>query len=110
MVKHVNVIELCGDVRLQWKCVGGGGGWRLSRQEAKVCLSPPAVCLAKERRCRDSNGLSMREGGEGEGGREKREGRAGSEGFTARSLEFQVMDMLELVLTKPAVFLPAWER
>lgn len=60
-----------------------------------MCLSP-AVCLARERRCRDSNGLSMRIEGGSERKRKKRQAE-GSKGFTARSLAFQVMDMLVLV-------------
>lgn len=59
-----------------------------------MCLSP-AVCLAKESRCRKrQRAQHENRGREREGKKRKVEG---SKGFTARSLAFQVMDMLVLV-------------
>lgn len=61
-----------------------------------LSLLTPAVCSARESRCREGDRLSVRMGGGRERKRKERKAE-GSKGFTARSLAFQVMDMLVLV-------------
>ena len=64
-----------------WVCGGDGGGGR-------GCVDSGGFVGGKV----DRNRRGGERGGEGEGGREG--GREGSKRFTARSLEFQVMDLL----------------
>lgn len=82
-----------------WVVVEAGGGKGVSRS-LPSCLFGHKKAMCKPPWAQHGNK------GVGERGRQKKW--EGSKGFTARSRTSQVMDMLELVQSKPAAFLSFW--
>lgn len=83
--KHVNVIELHGDIK------NNGGCGRLSRRKVRRA---PLLLSVWPQRADVEAGLGSENTGGGLDKERKRKARGErSKGFTARSLAFQVMDM-----------------